>query len=123
MLTKLIPVLIVSGGLYKNQDKFKKILDFYTIAGVQIEMSNICKVIQLDSIDGEAPSDDPARFAEFIRQNIKSQNGSGNRDFSKDMWGSSYKLELKKRVATVVSAGPDKKFGTEDDIRASTDLF
>lgn len=123
MLTKMLPLLIVGGGAYKNQDKINQALNFFTVASVQVEMSNICKVIKLDSIDGEVPSDDPEKFAQYVRANIKAQNGAQGRDYSKDMWNIPYKLELKNRVATVVSAGPDQKFNTKDDVRASTDLF
>ena len=119
----MLPLLIATGGAYKNQDKIKQALNFFTVASVQVEMSNICKVIKLDSIDGEIPSEDPEKFAAFIRANIKAQNGAEGRDFSKDMWNTPYRLEIKKRVATVISAGPDQKFNTKDDVRATTDIY
>ncbi|MGZ3691639.1 MAG: hypothetical protein ACXVAX_09055 [Pseudobdellovibrio sp.] len=123
MLTKMLPLLVVGAGAYKNSDKIKLALNFFTVAGVQVEMSNICKVIKLDSIDGQIPSEDPEKFAAYVRANIKTQDGKPGRDFSKDMWNTPYKLEIKGRIATVVSAGPDKQFGTKDDVRASTDIY
>ena len=123
MLAKLLPLLVAAGGVYKNQDKIKQLFDFSAGLGSQMEMATICKVIHLDSLDGSIPSSDLDSFAAYIRANIKPQKGQAMRDFSKDMWGTPYRLEVKKRVATVISAGPDKKFDTGDDVRASTDLF
>ena len=123
MLTKLLPLLVVGAGVYKNSDKISRILNLATVAGVQIEMKSICKQIKLDSIDGTLPSVEPAEFAKYLRANIRSQDGQGNRDYSNDMWGMPYRLVIKDRIATVSSAGPDKVFGTSDDVRASTDLF
>lgn len=123
MLTKLLPLLIATGGVIKNKDKFLQLLDYSKVAAVQIEMSNICKVIRLDSIEGNIPDVQPEQFAAYIRKNITAQTKEISRDFSKDVWSVSYRLEVKNRVVTVLSAGPDKKFETSDDIRASTDLY
>ena len=35
-----------------------------------------------------------------------------------DPWDTEYKLEVKGKRFVVISAGPDKSFGTEDDIRS-----
>ena len=123
MLSKIIPLVIAVAGVSKNMDKIKKMVQATNIPAVQSEMSNICKVIHLDSIDGSVPSTDPALFAEYVKKNLTSQQRGLIRDFSKDMWGTSYRLEIKNNVATVISAGPDKQYDTKDDLRASTDLF
>lgn len=123
MLAKLLPLTIAVVGVTKNADKIKSMVEQFKTPAIQTEMSNICKVIHLDSIDGTVPDADPEIFAAYIRKNIVAQKNDIKRDFSKDFWGTVYRLELKNRVATVVSAGPDKNFDTIDDIRASTDLF
>lgn len=123
MILRLLPLLIAAAGAAKNKNKIAQFLEMGTIPAVQIEMSNICKVIHLYSIDGSQPSTDPNEFAEFVKKNIKAQTKDINRDFSKDMWGSQYRLQLVGNIATVLSAGPDKQFGTSDDLRSSTELF
>ena len=123
MLAKLLPLTIAVVGVTKNADKIKRMVDQFKTPAIQVEMSNICKVIHLDSIDGTIPDTDPEIFAAYIRRNIMAQKSDVTRDFSKDFWGTQYRLEVKNRVATVVSAGPDKSFDTKDDVRASTDLF
>lgn len=123
MLMKIIPLAIAVAGVSKNMDKIKRLVSQANVPAIQLEMSNICKLIRLDSIDGTMPDPNPEVFAAYIRRNIIAQKKEVVRDFSTDIWGISYRLELKNRVATVVSAGPDMKFSTADDIRASTDLF
>lgn len=123
MLAKLLPLTIAVVGVTKNADKIKRMVDQFKTPAIQVEMSNICKVIHLDSIDGTIPDTDPEIFAAYIRRNIIAQKNDVTRDFSKDFWGTQYRLEVKNRVATVVSAGPDKAFDTKDDVRASTDLY
>jgi hypothetical protein len=123
MFEKIIPLIIAIGGVVKNQDKIAQLLKFTTVASAQVEMANITKVIQLDSIDGSIPPTDPAQFADYLRRSIQGQTKEIKRDFSLDMWGIPYRLELKNRVATVLSAGPDKTFTTGDDIRCSVDLY
>ncbi len=123
MLTKLLPLVIAVAGVSKNADKIKRMVEQFRGPAIQVEMANICKVIHLDSIDGSVPNPAPEVFAEYIRRNITAQKSDVKRDFSKDFWGTAYRLELKNRVATVVSAGPDTRFDTADDFRASTDLY
>ena len=123
MLTKLLPMLMVGGGAYQNKDKLAQLLSVVEVVATQTEMSNICKVIKLDSITGDIPPTEADEFAKYLRQNIKSENGQGTRDFSKDLWGTAYTLVIKNNIATVVSAGPDKKYVNKDDLKASTDLF
>ena len=123
MLAKLLPLTIAVVGVTKNSDKIKRMVEQFKTPAIQAEMSNICKVIHLDSIDGTVPDTDAEAFANYIRKNIIAQKNDVKRDFAKDFWGTGYRLELKNRVATVVSAGPDKSFDSKDDIRASTDLF
>ncbi len=123
MLAHLIPLVLAVGGVGANKDKIAKMIEAFSSPAVQMEMSNICKVIHLDSIAGIVPSTDPALFEEYIRKNLTAQQDAIPRDYSKDMWGTSYRLDIKNNVATVISAGPDKLSNTGDDLRASTSLF
>lgn len=44
------------------------------------------------------------------------------RESSMDSWGTRYRLEVRGREVRVISAGPDRTFGTEDDLVQSGEL-
>ena len=67
------------------------------------------------------PEDDDAWWSNYIRENMHSDVST--RDCSQDMWETAYKVHAIDEVPgkggpgfKVISAGPDKKFETSDDI-------
>lgn len=122
MLMKMLPIVVAGIGINKNFDKIKMLMDYGTVSAVQAEMSGIAKVIKLSSIEGEIPESDPEKFAQYLRTYMGAQSDKVNRDFSKDMWQTPYKLEITEGGAVIISAGPDKSFGSKDDIKATVKL-
>ena len=54
-------------------------------------------------------------FSAFVR----SVSHSNAKDVSKDHWGTSYELQKTEEGYSIVSAGPDMNFDTDDDIIAT----
>jgi hypothetical protein len=119
-MTKLIPMVIMGVGLQQGLKNAEPLLDYTRIFAVQTEINSISQIIHLESLDGQRL--DPSQFEGFLKKHMSVQGKDATRDVSKDIWGSSYKLEVRDNFATVISAGPDKKFGTNDDVRGSTRL-
>jgi hypothetical protein len=124
-IAKLIPLLTVAGGAAASSPKLKaqiaKIVETTQVVVTQQEISDIAKMIYLDTIDGTQPK--PEEFAAYLKRNMRTKDGI-NRDTSKDQWGQSYRLTYNKqrRELVVLSAGPDTRYETEDDIRGSYPL-
>ena len=69
------------------------------------------------------PLPTPEQFPEFVRANMVShRSGSTPKDVSLDHWSTAYRLEYVGSKVRVVSAGPDKKFDTSDDVFSERDL-
>lgn len=119
-ISKLIPMITVAGGAAASSPNVKaqiaKVMEATKVVATQQEISDIAKMIYLDTIDGSHPR--PEAFAEYLRKNMRNANGI-NRDTSLDQWGKAYKLTYnkQKREIVVTSAGPDQNYGSSDDIR------
>jgi hypothetical protein len=124
-LAKLLPVLTVVGGAAASSPNVKaqiaKVMETTRVIATQQEVSDIAKMIYLDTIDGKPPK--PEELTEYLRTHMRAANNT-KRDFSTDQWGTSYKLAYDKprRELSVTSAGPDENFETADDIRGSYPL-
>jgi hypothetical protein len=123
-LFKLIPIATLAYGGVANQNMIKsqmgKILNITQSTAVQVEVNDISKMIYLDTIDGTAPKDQN-QFVDYVRRNMRTKTGQ-SRDTSKDFWGTEYRYEHPSGRIRVVSAGPDKQFGTDDDISSGYQL-
>jgi hypothetical protein len=105
--------------LNHSLDKLKPLLDIGNVVVAQKEVSTIVRSISLDAVTGDQPDDDPEAFAEYLRSSLHRKTGSHERDLSEDPWGTPYHLNYRSNERFVVmSAGPDKVFQTNDDIRA-----
>ncbi len=119
-ISKLIPMITVAGGAAASSPNLKaqiaKVMEGTKVVATQQEISDITKMIYLDTIDGSHPR--PEAFAEYLRKNMRTTNGI-NRDTSLDQWGKAYTLTYnkQKREIVVTSAGPDQNYGNSDDIR------
>jgi hypothetical protein len=57
-------------------------------------------------------------FPEFLRANLKEASGKQTRDHARDMWGTLYRIARSDPNGFEIQcAGPDKKWGTTDDLR------
>jgi hypothetical protein len=119
-IAKLIPMIAVAGGAAASSPNIKaqiaKVMEATKVVATQKEISDIAKMIYLDTIDGSHPS--PDAFTEYLRKNMRTTNGI-QRDTSLDQWGKAYTLTYnkQKREIVVTSAGPDMNYGNSDDIR------
>jgi hypothetical protein len=118
-IVKWMPLLTIAAGSTAAADKLKPVLDYSRVVAVQVEVNEIGKMLALDRVtDGAIVS--PDAFPDYLRQHMRasssSPKGSQVRDLAQDQWGSPYKLETGTSKAKVLSAGPDRRFGTGDDI-------
>ena len=124
-ISKLIPVVTLAGGAAASSPKLQaqiaKVVATTQVIATQHEVSEISKLVYLDSIDGQQPK--PEQFAEYLRKNMRMRDGIA-RDTSKDQWGQPYRLVYNKqrRQLIVSSAGPDTRYDTSDDIQGSYPL-
>lgn len=118
-IAKLLPLMTLVGGGVASKDKIslqvEKVIHYTEIVAVQSEINDLAKIAYLDfTTDGRA-SLNIENFADYCRKNLLAKEGS-NRDTSKDFWGTEYKLEISEKKFRIVSAGPDRQFGTDDDV-------
>lgn len=60
---------------------------------------------------GDYPQEE--QFRQFLSENLLSRGG---KDQGLDQWGSSYSYKRYSNGYRITTAGPDKRFGTEDDL-------
>ncbi len=103
--------------------QISKVTDMVKVSTTQGELASISQIIYLEWVaDEKLP---PAEsIQEMIRTNM---TAAGNRDVSKDTWGTSYAYaavnENGQDIAFILlSAGPDKQYGTDDDIQLKRKL-
>ncbi|MBN8541341.1 MAG: type II secretion system protein GspG [Deltaproteobacteria bacterium] len=119
-IVKLIPMITVAGGAAASSPNIKaqiaKVMEATKVVATQQEISDITKMVYLDTIDGSHPRSED--FSDYLRKNMRTTNNI-NRDTSLDQWGKAYTLTYNKRKREIVvtSAGPDQNYGNADDIR------
>lgn len=119
-IAKIIPMITVAGGTAASSPKLKaqiaKIMEATKVVATQQEISDITKMIYMDSIDGSHPK--PEELTEYLHRNMRNTNGN-KRDTAQDQWGQVYKLryDTQRKEIIVSSAGPDKQFDSADDIK------
>ncbi|CAN5644290.1 hypothetical protein BH10BDE1_BH10BDE1_11750 [soil metagenome] len=124
-IAKLIPLVTVAGGAAASSPNLKaqiaKVMQATQVVATQQEISDISKMIYLDTIDGTQPK--PEEFEAYLKMHMRSANGT-KRDTSKDQWGQAYRLvyDKQRHELSVFSAGPDRQYETADDIRGTYPL-
>jgi hypothetical protein len=118
-IAKIIPMITIVGGAAASSPNLKaqitKVLEATKVMATQHEISDIAKMVYLDTLDGTQPR--PDGFADYLRRNMLTKNNV-KRDTSLDQWGQSYTLlyDKQKRQLVVTSAGPDGIYNNQDDI-------
>jgi len=121
VLTKLLPIAAIGGVAAMNSDAIKENLDIMSRAKVAatsgIEMRNVADAVALEF--GEKKRLPLLNFGVFLKENMSEKGGGESRDRSKDMWERSYRIVMNhpKSGFEVWSAGPDRYYGNEDDLR------
>lgn len=121
-IAKLMPVVTIAGGAAASSPQIKaqieKITNTTKVVGVQTEVNNIAQMVYLEIINETMVK--PEEFTTYLRKNMRMKNGI-QRDTALDMWGTPYGLayDTKANKLYVISAGPDLKYNSDDDIYAS----
>jgi len=120
-LLKILPLAAAAGVAAANSDALKKSLDI--IGKVQVaatsgvEMQGIAEALAGDFIETkDLPIEN---FGAWLKANMREKGGKETRDKSKDPWGTEYRLnvDVPKNGFTVLSAGPDKGWASDDDLK------
>jgi hypothetical protein len=114
-MMRLLPMFLILFAIYKGQAQAKPLLHLIERFTTEVEVSNMIQFMEADALEGDFPT--PESFESYLRKNNKSK--LPGRDPSVDYWGTPYRLELHDHIITITSAGPDKQFGTGDDVRGS----
>lgn len=119
-LLKILPLAAAAGVAVVNSDALKKSLDVVDkvrgAATSGVEMQGIADALARDFVDDKnLPIED---FGGWLKENLRQKDGRETRDKSKDPWGTDYRLtaDAAKNGFSVLSAGPDAKWKTEDDL-------
>lgn len=111
---RVIPLLIVAAGVVKGSSLFNELIFGSLKVNTRREVDALVKHIKMDTLSGErAPA--PEAFGAYIERNF-AQGKKAKARVSDDFWGVAYRLEVGEGEVRVRSAGPDKRFGTTDDI-------
>lgn len=121
VLTKLLPIAAIGTVAAMNSDAIKENLDIISRAKVAatsgIEMRNVADAVAFEF--GEKKRLPLLSFGLFLKENMSEKGGGESRDRSKDMWGRPYRLVMNhpKSGFEIWSAGPDRYYGNQDDLR------
>ncbi len=111
---------IHSGGAVK--DRLSGALGVADKVVTRQRMTAIIEAATLQLASGEEVNvSSPGAFKLFVKRAVRIK-GSAKGDASLDQWGTALKCEMKGNTLALVSAGPDKKFGSKDDIKAQGDI-
>lgn len=120
VLLKILPLAAAAGVAVMNGDALKKSLDVVdkvrSAATSGVEMQGIAEALARDFVDDKnLPVED---FGGWLKENMRQKDGRETRDKSKDPWGTEYRLtvDVPKNGFSVLSAGPDKNWKSEDDL-------
>lgn len=115
-LIKLLPILTVAVGFAVSSPNVKaqigKLMQTAKVLATQQDVSDIAKMVYLDSADGSGPT--PEEFSAYLKNHMRTA----------DPWNQPYRLRYDKirKELVVSSAGPDLTFDTNDDIGGSYPL-
>ena len=109
-----------------NSDVLKENLGLIQQAKVAatsgLEMRGIADAVAAGYIENQRL---PLRnFPQFLRDNVQEKGGGSSRDVTKDMWEMPFRIvaDVQKNGFEIWSAGPDKFWTNEDDLRYFYDL-
>jgi hypothetical protein len=80
-------------------------------AGARSQANHMFRIMSLDRDQGR-PLPEPQTFQRWIRSRL-------GEEATLDPWGSPYYMERERSMITIGSPGPDRRRGTDDDIRVT----
>lgn len=127
LLSRLIPLLVLGGvGVHSGGAIKERVGKVLGVGDKVVQRQRIVAVMEA-ALLREASGDQlqfrsDAAFRAFVKKNVRVR-GNPKADPSLDMWGTPLKGKLTVNGLTVTSAGPDKAFGTKDDIFDSRNIY
>lgn len=117
-ILRLLPLAALILVAYLNAGAMKK--HFSVISRVQVAATGAGQLHAIaDAVarefahEGTLPA---GNFPDFLRANLRTRAGGDKRDVARDAWGTEYQLAVKQDGFEVRSAGPDKRWQTDDDL-------
>lgn len=129
-ILRLLPLAAIGYVCYTNADVLKKnlrafersvdILGTVQTTASTVEMNEIARAVRMHYLEtNHLPLDN---FPAFLRESMTQASGKRTRDPSADLWGTPFRIEKTPYGFRVLSAGPDRKWGTADDLAAGATL-
>ena len=129
-ILRLLPIAAIGYVCYANADVLKKnlrafeksvdILGTVQTTASGVEMNEIARAVRMHYLEtNRLPTDN---FSAFLRESMAQAGGKRTRDPSADLWGTAFRIEKTPKGFRVLSAGPDRKWGTPDDLAAGSTL-
>ncbi|MEW6303793.1 MAG: SEL1-like repeat protein [Verrucomicrobiota bacterium] len=118
-LLKLLPIIAVAAVIFFNRDGVKK--NFDVVGKVQaaatsnVELEAIADAVSMEFLESEKLP--LQNFSAFLKEHMMEGKGQSKRDLSADMWGTPYAIARLKDGFEIRSAGPDKAWETDDDLK------
>ena len=114
--SSFVVLLLLAYFLYTMQDEIEDLIlvpiNATKISTVQTELHSIAKIIRLDILGNDLPSNMASNFEGYLQKKMK----SNRQDPSLDHWGEPYQIIEDANEFIIWSNGPDKEMNTDDDI-------
>lgn len=127
-ILRLLPIAAIGYVCYANADVLKKnlrafeksvdILGTVQTTASGVEMNEIARAVKMHYLEtGRLPLND---FSAFLRESMTQASGKRTRDPAADLWGTPFRIERTPKGFRILSAGPDRKWNTPDDLAAGS---
>lgn len=114
-ILKLLPLLSLAFLGFAKRDAVREVagttFDVVKVVGVKAELATIRTAVQAE-ITGGSLNEAAADFPAFVRRVAHSDV----RDPARDLWGGYYALHVRTDRYVIASAGPDRRYSTDDDV-------
>ena len=126
LVSKLVPLVVMGGiGLHSGGAIKDRVASAMGVADKVVTRQRMTAILDAATLAGAAGDSvdlsSQATFRNFVRHAVRVKNNS-KADASLDQWGTPLKAELRGPMLALTSAGPDKKFGTTDDLKAQNNI-
>ena len=129
-ILRLLPIAAIGYVCYVNADVLKKnlrafeksvdILGAAQTTASSVEMSEIARAVRMHHLESNTlPLDN---FEAFLKEHMTQVSGKRTRDPSRDLWGTPFRIAKTPVGFKILSAGPDRKWGTVDDMGSAHTL-
>lgn len=121
MLKSLIIVTAMSGAYLRGASVTQSVFSAGHKMVAQQRIGVVISQINLAAASGDVVEFRSVdQFRRWVRSYVRVENGS---DPSVDPWGTVLGVQMAEAKIIVTSAGPDKHYGTVDDIKMSTSMY